>query len=164
MPAARPSQDADGGARAAARAQALLRVAEDVVYVAVGLLLFVCALILLGEAVVELAAGVRDAAKQSVQTVLDTILLIFIFVELLGAVRTTLKERALIAEPFLIVGMIATIKETIVVAIEADELEGAARDDAMVELAVLAAVLLVLAIAMYLSRRKEREPEETGAG
>lgn len=140
-----------------------LHVTEDVVYLAVALLLAVGAAVLLVQAVGELISGVREGSDDHVTTVLDTLLLIFILVELLGAVRTTLEERTLLAEPFLIVGLIATIKETIVVAIGAKELEGAAHDDAMVELGLLAALILVLAIAMLLSRRKEREPEEAGA-
>ena len=172
-PPARPDadarrQDAGGddvsGSRLARRAQDALHVGEDVIYVLVAIVLFAGAALLLVEAVVDLATGAGEGAKAAVEAVLDTLLLIFILVELLGAVRTTLKERALVAEPFLIVGVIATIKETIVVAIRADDLEGAAHDDAMVELAVLAGLLLALAIAMFLSRRKEREPEEAGAG
>lgn len=163
MAAERPAKEdaplprlARGGLRA-------LHVTEDVVYLAVALLLVVGAGVLLVEAVTELVTGLREGATDSIPSVLDTLLLIFILVELLGAVRTTLQERTLLAEPFLIVGLIAAIKETIVVAIGAKDLDGAAHDDAMLELGVLAALILVIAVAMLLSRRKEREPEEEGA-
>ena len=67
------------------------------------------------------------------------------------------------AEPFLIVGIIATVKETISVSIHAKELEGLAHDDAMIELGLLALLLVALAFSAFLLRRKEREPEEQGA-
>ena len=53
--------------------------------------------------------------------VLDTLLLVFIIVELLSAVRRTLSQRELIAEPFLIVGIIASIKEIVVLSVKAAE-------------------------------------------
>ncbi len=51
--------------------------------------------------------------------VLDALLLVFIFVELLYAVRTTLKERQIVAEPFLIAGILTAIKEIIVLSVKA---------------------------------------------
>ncbi len=50
--------------------------------------------------------------------------------------RTTIRERRLIAEPFLLVGIIASIKE------------------------MLAGVVLILSVAALLLRRKERDPNE----
>jgi len=85
-----------------------------------------------------------------------------ILVELLGAVRTTLAERApLVAEPFLLVGIIAAIKEIVVLsAFERDDMPA---EDLALQLGVLAGVVLALAIAALLVRRKEREPEEGDA-
>lgn len=50
---------------------------------------------------------------------LDGLLLIFIFVELLYAVRTSLRSHEIVAEPFLIVGILACIKEIVVLSVEA---------------------------------------------
>ncbi|MDP9434669.1 MAG: phosphate-starvation-inducible PsiE family protein [Actinomycetota bacterium] len=44
--------------------------------------------------------------------VLDALLLVFIFVELLYAVRTTLKERQIVAEPFLIAGILTAMRRS----------------------------------------------------
>ncbi|MDP8955119.1 MAG: phosphate-starvation-inducible PsiE family protein, partial [Actinomycetota bacterium] len=101
--------------------------------------------------------------KKTISGILDTLLLVFILVELLSAVRTTLVERQLLAEPFLLVGIIATIKEIVIGSLEAKELAGVDRSafvDTMTEIGVLGAVLLVLALSSYMLRRKEREPEE----
>ncbi len=43
---------------------------------------------------------------------LDALLLVFIFVELLYAVRTTLKERQIVAEPFLIAGILTAMRRS----------------------------------------------------
>jgi len=101
--------------------------------------------------------------EKSITTALDGLLLVFILLELLAAVRTTMTEHQLVAEPFLVAGIIASIKEIIVVALGAKESmgkEGPAFDDAMVQISVLGGIVLLLALATYLVRRKEREPEE----
>ena len=146
-----------GVARMADRA---MQVAEDVVYAAVGLLLVASAVV----ALVAIGwAFVRDLEAGSVGAVtaaLDGLLLVFILVELLGAVRATVAERQIVAEPFLLVGIIASIKEIVVGTLKAGHAEGEAFDDFVIKVAVLAGVVLLLAISSYLVRLKEREPEE----
>ncbi|QNK83837.1 hypothetical protein H7F38_17045 [Nakamurella sp. PAMC28650] len=94
--------------------------------------------------------------------VLDILLLIFIVVELLFAVRTTVVRRELLAEPFLLVGIIASIKEIVVLSVKAaDEVgRGGPFDDSIREISVLGGLVLVLGLTAYLLRRKEREPDE----
>jgi uncharacterized membrane protein (DUF373 family) len=87
-------------------------------------------------------------------------LLVFILLELLSAVRTTMTERRLVAEPFLVVGIIASIKEIVVTALDASKLSGERFDDAMITIGVLAGAVFLLAVATFLIRRKEREPQE----
>jgi len=142
-----------------------LRLVEDVVYALICVILSGAAVALLVNAAYDLVTGIgsEEGLKTVVSGILDTLLLVFILVELLSAVRTTLIERQLLAEPFLLVGVIATIKEIVVGSLDAKDLVGkdpAAFDDVMTEIAVLGAVLLVLALASFLLRRKEREPEE----
>ena len=86
----------------------------------------------------------------------------FIFVELLSAVRTTLAKRELVAEPFLLVGIIASIKEIVILAVKAAEAigDGAEFDDQLREIAVLGVVVILLGATAWLLRVKEREPEE----
>lgn len=142
-----------------------LRLVEDLVYALICVVLTGAALALLIKAGYDLATGIgaEEGLKVTTSEILDTLLLVFILVELLSAVRTTLVERQLLAEPFLLVGMIATIKEIVIGSLEAKELAGSDREafvDVMTEIGVLGGVLLVLAVASYLLRRKEREPEE----
>ena len=141
----------------------VLRIAETVVYALASVLLVAGALLLVGRAGYGMATSVDDGVKDAVQNALDDLLLVFILVELLAAVRATMHERRLVAEPFLLVGMIASIKEILVIAVDAREKKGEALDEALLEISVLGALLLALAVATLLVRRKEREPEEADA-
>jgi uncharacterized membrane protein (DUF373 family) len=139
-----------------------LRLAEDVVYVLACLILFAGAVVLLFKAAYDLANGTEGDVTRTARSVLDTLLLVFVFVELLAAVRVTMTERALVAEPFLLVGIIASIKEIVVTSINLKEQAGTPEfDDLVTKVMALTALLLVLAISSYLMRRKEREPAET---
>ena len=96
--------------------------------------------------------------------VLDGLLLIFIFVELLYAVRACLRSHEIVAEPFLIVGILAGIKEIVVLSVEAATLleKGPAFARAVVEIGVLAGVVLALALAAFVLRERRRDTEDVG--
>ena len=137
-----------------------METAEDVVYALVGILLVASALLALGAIAYELVTGLDDGTIDAVTGALDGLLLVFILVELVGAVRATVAERRLVAEPFLIIGIIASIKEIVFASLKAGSLEGEAFEDTMLEVGVLGAVVLLLATSSFLVRRKEREPTE----
>jgi uncharacterized membrane protein (DUF373 family) len=134
--------------------------AEGLLYAVVGLVLVGSAAVALGAIAYDLVTQIDDGALDAVAVALDGLLLVFILIELLGAVRATVAERQLLAEPFLIVGMIASIKAIVVTSLESRDLHGEAFDDAILEIGVLGGVVLLLAIASFLVRRKEREPQE----
>jgi uncharacterized membrane protein (DUF373 family) len=136
--------------------------AEDIVYIGIAVLLLAGAVVLLFVAADQLLDVVDDFGSDPVVEMLDTLLLVFIIVELLSAVRTTLSERRLIAEPFLIVGIIASIKEIVVLSVKAAESIGTGQDfqDQLWEIAVLGVVVLLLGATAWLLRLKEREPSE----
>ena len=96
--------------------------------------------------------------------ILDGLLLIFIFVELLYAVRSCLRSREIVAEPFLIVGILAGIKEIVVLSVEAAALLNRGPDfaRAVVEIGVLGGVVLVLALAAFVLRERRRDTEDAG--
>lgn len=135
---------------------------ESAIYGIVAVLLLAGALGVLVDGARKYVKEIDDSALSAATGLLSSLLLVFVFVELLGAVRVTIRERKLVAEPFLLVGIIASIKEIVVVA-------GAEQDDhppfaefrdSMVEVSVLALVVLILSIAALLLRRREREPSE----
>lgn len=139
-----------------------MRMAENAVYVAAGLLLFAGAIAVVVMLGYHLVRDIGKGTKDAITATLDGLLLVFILLELLAAVRATMIERTLVAEPFLVVGIIASIKEIVILALTAKEELGNGEkfDDAMTEIGVLGGIILLLALASYLVRLKEREPEE----
>lgn len=137
-----------------------MHVGEGAVYAVVGVLLLAAAVLTLVAVSYELVDKLEDGTLTAVTAGLDGLLLVFILVELLGAVRATVRERKLVAEPFLVVGIIASIKEIVVASLAAGDLKGEAFTDKMTEVGVLGGVILLLGLTSFLVRRKEREPEE----
>jgi uncharacterized membrane protein (DUF373 family) len=135
---------------------------QDVVYAGIALVLSVGAGGLLWVAGRDLVT--TWAETDGMVHVLDTLLLVFIFVELLYAVRLTLRERQVLVEPFLLVGVLASIKEIVVLSVEAaDQVtkDPDAFERSLLEIGVLAVLVVGLALSAVLLRRKEREPEES---
>ena len=137
---------------------------EDAVYWAISVVLVVGSGALLVSQF-NTMLRLRDApAKVVMLEVLDGLLLIFIFVELLYAVRSCLRSHEIVAEPFLIVGILAGIKEIVVLSVEAATLldKGAPFARAVVEIGVLGAVVLVLAVAAFVLRERRRDTADVG--
>jgi uncharacterized membrane protein (DUF373 family) len=136
---------------------------EDIVYAGIALVLSVGSAGLLFVAARDLARYWGDEKTDGLVHVLDTLLLVFIFVELLYAVRLTLRERQVLVEPFLLVGVLAAIKEIVVLSVEAaDQVtdNADAFERSLMEIGVLGVLVVGLAVSAVLLRRKEREPEE----
>jgi uncharacterized membrane protein (DUF373 family) len=140
----------------------LLELAENVIYAGIATFLVATALICLALAGKTTWGLASDFSEQPVLDLLDILLLVFIVVELLFAVRSTVEKRELLAEPFLLVGIIASIKEIVVLSVESAKVvgKGAEFDDRITEIAVLGVLVLLLGATSWLLRRKEREPDE----
>ncbi|MGZ4789176.1 MAG: phosphate-starvation-inducible PsiE family protein [Terriglobales bacterium] len=95
--------------------------------------------------------------------VLNELLIVLMLVEILHSVRISIRSHELAAEPFLIVGLIASIRRILVVTLEAATLtkegmwatEGASAifRSSMLELGILGLLVLVLVISIVLLRR-----------
>ena len=151
------------------RSRSFAQVADTVImYVEMAIYSVVCAVLVLGavallfEAVKSFFEDLGDGVLWAATQMLSVLLLVFVFVELLGAVRSTIRERRLVAEPFLLVGIIAAIKE--IVLIGGTERVVAADfsvfRNAMIEISVVAGVVLLLAISTLLLRNSSnrRDP------
>ncbi len=139
-------------------ADRVLGVLEDVVYWAIAVVLVIGSVSLLVAQFNTMLRLRATPASTVMLEVLDGLLMIFIFVELLYAVRSCLRSHEIVAEPFLIVGILAGIKEIVVLSVEAATLlkEGPEFSRAIVEIGVLGAVVLVLAIAAFVLRERRR--------
>ena len=144
------------------KAHKVLETAESAVYFGVAALLVMSAAVLLAVAAFKMLDVFDGLEPGPVVEVLDTLLLVFVVVELLSAVRVTVAKRELVAEPFLLVGIIASIKEIVVLSIKAANQPGTGSTfrDYVMEIGVLGGVVLVLGVTAWLMRIKEREPAE----
>jgi uncharacterized membrane protein (DUF373 family) len=140
----------------------VLEVAENLIYGGIAIFLVVSGFVLLAVAAKTSFGLLEDFSQYPLLEVLDILLLVFIVVELLFAVRTTVEKRELVAEPFLLVGIIASIKEIVVLSVEAAGVlgEGAKFDDRVIEIGLLGVLVVLLGVTSFLLRRKEREPDE----
>jgi uncharacterized membrane protein (DUF373 family) len=111
----------------------VLALAEDGVYALAGVLLAITAGVVLVEVAYHLVQDVDEGAKQAVLDALDGLLTVFILLELLAGLRATLTQHKLVAEPFLIVGTIASIRGIIILGLVFREKKGVAFDDAVTE-------------------------------
>ena len=111
----RETEDRPGIGRFGTR---LLEGSENVVYAGIAVFLVGTALVCLALAGKTAWGLTTDFTEQPILDLLDILLLVFIVVELLFAVRTTVEKRELLAEPFLLVGIIASIKEIVVLSVE----------------------------------------------
>jgi hypothetical protein len=109
-------------------------------------------------------ATIEEAEWQGRQGQTDGLLLVFIFVELLYAVRSCLRSHEIVAEPFRIVGILAGIKEIVVLSVEAATLldKGPNFSRAFVEVGVSGGVVLVLALAAFVLRERRRDTVDAG--
>ncbi len=118
--------------------------------------------------VVEVIAGDTGGVTQTVVTVLERMLLVFILLELAHSVHIVLREQTLVAEPFLIIGLIAVVRRILIITAEGKRfpLEGEEFTNLLLELGVLTALVVALAVALYFLRphqRSDRTLERSGA-
>jgi hypothetical protein len=132
--------------------------AEDLVYVALGVLLAASAIALLisaGGSFVRAVAG-GDIAG-SLVGILDQLLLVLMIVEILYTVQISFREHALMPEPFLVVGLIAGIRRVLVITAELSKIaerDPATFQHALLELGLLTVMILVLVGALGIVRRR----------
>lgn len=146
-------------------ASGLFGYVERAVAVGTGVLLGLAAILALTGAVSLAWDGVTQWPRiQSLFGIVDRLLFVLMIIEILHTVRASIQSHELSAEPFLIVGIIATIRRILVVTLETSDKStesqamvgtAPAFDHAMIELGILGMLTLVLAIAIYLARRSK---------
>jgi len=135
---------------------------EDVLYVALGVLLAAGALVLLADATLTFVANlIAGTLPGRMISLLDRVLLVLMFAEILYTVQVSFREHALVPEPFLVVGLIAAIRRVLVITAEFADVKdaGSAQFRAtMVELGLLTVLSLVLVVSLVLLRRRPEMP------
>ena len=84
-------------------------------------------------------------------------LLVFIVTELIHTISAVIRERVLLLEPFLIVGIVAAIRRLVLISAEAKSLLGKPEfPDAMLEIGVLTVAIALLSLSIFLLRHTDR--------
>lgn len=151
-----------------------LQIIEIAIYYILALLLAVTAFAAIGTAAQTLWGGLihRTIAADTLR-VLDQLLVVLMIVEIFHTVRIAIRSHILLAtEPFLVVGVIASIRRVLVISLQMSELTTAGKWTAdgasifrasMLELGLLVILVLVLVFCITLLRRYapiEKDAEE----
>ena len=133
---------------------------EQVVSIAIGVFLTIAAMAALAGAAGRLWEGLSHwEGPAAVFESVDHLLFVLMLVEILHTVRRSIESHELACEPFLIVGLIATVRRILVVTLQSSDtgMKGGAApppfDHSMIELGVLAALTLVLIVSIYIARK-----------
>jgi len=134
--------------------------AEDFIYVGLGLLLAAIAITLLITEVVYFWQYVFTVSlSENIVFLLDRILLIIIFVEVLYTVLVSFRQHILQPEPFLVVGLIAVTRRILVLTAEMSKLAKETQTgfyNAMIELGLLTILIISLVLCLRMLRQRDR--------
>jgi uncharacterized membrane protein (DUF373 family) len=141
----------------------LFRYIEHVVYALLGIMLSIGAFLALGNAAVQLWRGMADwTSSEATFAIVDRLLFVLLLIEILHTVRASIRSGGLTCEPFLIVGLIASIRRVLVITLQTSEAtkpgnfsaeSQAIVHEAMIELTVIGGLILVLVVSLYLLGR-----------
>jgi uncharacterized membrane protein (DUF373 family) len=144
-----------------------IRRVEQIVYIAVGVTLILALLVTLVGSVAPLAAAVQDVTDTSaIFRIVDRLLFVLMLVEILHTVHASIRSGNLVSEPFLIVGLIASVRRILVITLETSEITRPDRwNDAnlplfhasMIELSILAAMIAILVASIRVVRVRKHE-------
>jgi phosphate starvation-inducible membrane PsiE len=139
---------------------------EIVAYILLGLLLAVAAVVGMGGTAMLLLHSLQaNAGADSLVIAIDRLLFVLMVIEILHTVRVSFRSGTLVAEPFLVVGLIASIRRVLVITLESSQANQYGKwtsesqellHSTMLELLVLGGLILVMVVSIYLLRRSRR--------
>ena len=149
---------------------------EIFAYMALGLLLAVTALLGVWGAAASLWRDAQEhVSAESLVLTIDRLLFVLMVVEILHTVRVSFRSGTLVCEPFLIVGLIASIRRVLVITLKSSQVYQPGKwtpetqglfNSTLLELGVLGGLILVMVISICLLRYSERvvSPEQASGG
>ena len=160
----RGAGDEGGGPERQPLLVTILNYSERVVYYGAAFALLVTVGMLFFSVGTSMLAVFEAGPLETALVILDRVLLIFIFVELLNTIEIIVREREIVAEPFLLIGLIAVVRRILLVTAEAEQTLGTDQfPELLMELGVLTALVVSLTVALYFTRRIERGDRDGGA-
>ena len=145
---------------------------EHAVYAVLGILLAATAILALIDASGLLVGAIRElGGSAKLLEIVDRLLFLLMLVEILHTVRVSMRSGKLTCEPFLIVGLIASIRRVLVITLQSSEIthskdwspeKQALFQASMIELGVLAALILTMVFAIFLLHRAREDGRPAG--
>ena len=133
---------------------------EDVVYIGLGVLLAAAAFWLLGSTMWNFVAElISHSLSAQIIGLLDEMLLVLLIIELLYTVQVSFRMHSLVAEPFLVVALIAVVRKILVLTAQIPQFPDAnemAFRHQVIELGVLSAMVVVFVGSLIALQRHAR--------
>jgi uncharacterized membrane protein (DUF373 family) len=139
---------------------------EVLAYVVLGLMLAIAVLIGVGGAAASLWTAIAARGETGALVLaVDRLLFVLMVVEVMHTVRVSFRSGRLVCEPFLIVGLIASIRRVLVITLETSQAHQPGHwsaeaqsllNSTMLELTVLGGLILVMVISIYMLRHSDR--------
>jgi uncharacterized membrane protein (DUF373 family) len=147
-----------------------LSLVEMLIYTLLGTLLAIAAALGVAGAVSLVVEAMRNwTGTQAIFELIDRLLLVLMLLEILHTMRISIRSHTLVVEPFLIVGLIASIRRILVLGMQAEALttrqswENGGKplfEASMIEFSVLALVIAVLVGAIFFLRKTSHLGEQ----
>jgi uncharacterized membrane protein (DUF373 family) len=144
--------------------------AEVVIYAILAVLLTIAALAAIAVAGKQLWDGLSHwTLATETLGVLNQLLIVLMLVEILHTVRISIRWHFLVTEPFLVIGLIASIRRILVITLQMSTLSKDGNwlpggksvfEDSLIELGLLGLLVLVLVFSITLLRRYAPAPKE----
>lgn len=147
----------DHGSKPAAgvtRSIRILEHAQDVVTVTVGIVLIALAGVLLVSGIIDFLDGSSGIISLAAPILVDRVLLVLILVEIVHTVALSLRSHRLVAQPFIVVGLVAVIRRILFVLTPGSQVKASTS-----ELALLIAMVAVFVAGLIAVSRFERSEE-----
>jgi uncharacterized membrane protein (DUF373 family) len=153
--------------RLGAAAGGVFLTVEVLAYVVLGIMLAVAVLVGVVGAAISLWGAIEARGDvQPLVVAIDRLLFVLMVVEIMHTVRASFRSGKLVCEPFLIVGLIASIRRVLVITLESSQAHPPGKwnpeaeallNSTMLELTVLGGLILVMVISIYILRRSDRQ-------
>ena len=134
-------------------AERLLIFGEKIIYVLIVLFLFAGAFLLVYDEILTILhfSGEVNRIKVIIEIVAKTLLLLMI-IEILVTVRISIREHTICAEPFFIVGLIASIRRILIISVETAYMHDFFYQY-MIEIGVLTLLSIIFVLSVVLLRK-----------
>jgi len=155
-----------GAERVGNLADRMFQRVEIATYIFLGVLLAVAAVLgMVGATALLMKSLPAHGDADSLVIAIDRLLFVLMVIEILHTVRVSFRSGTLVCEPFLVVGLIASIRRVLVITLESSEANQpgkwtpesqAVLHSSMLELLVLGGMILVMVMSIYVLRRSDR--------